>query len=128
MIRKKLPYNPVLIAYARQNRKAMTEGESILWAQLKGKKILGAKFRRQVPIGDYITDFYCHEICLVIEVQGYRHTLLDVIEKDEIRKAWLENQGLTVYEIDDQEIFTDLDNVIADIKRLVEEKRNEKRQ
>jgi very-short-patch-repair endonuclease len=59
--------------YARTNRKGMTEAERILWFALRGRRLLGFKFRRQHPIDDFIADFYCHEKKLLIELDGGYH-------------------------------------------------------
>jgi len=53
--------------FARALRKQMTRAEDILWAQLRGSRFHGAKFRRQVPIDRYVADFYRHAAKLVID-------------------------------------------------------------
>ena len=50
-----------------------TVGEILLWDQLKAKRMLGYQFNRQKPLGNYIVDFYCKKLNLVIEVDGYSH-------------------------------------------------------
>ena len=62
-----LSYRSDLKIIARRLRKNSTLSEVLLWNQLKGKKILGYQFNRQKPIGDYIVDFYCKKLGLVIE-------------------------------------------------------------
>ncbi len=57
--RKIIPYNPELKDLASQLRKNMTLSEVLLWIELKNKQMLGYDFDRQIPIGDYIVDFYC---------------------------------------------------------------------
>ncbi len=66
-MRKIIPYNPKLVAYAKELRKNMTLGEIALWREIKGKK-LGVRFSRQIPIDQYIVDFYCKDLQLAIEV------------------------------------------------------------
>ena len=63
-------------AFARALRKHMTRAEEILWAQLRGSRFHGAKFRRQVPIDRYVVDFYCHASKLVVELDGKQHEWL----------------------------------------------------
>ena len=58
---------------ARQLRKESTPAEEALWELLRDRKLQGLKFRRQVPIGDYVADFYCHELRLVVELDGEVH-------------------------------------------------------
>jgi cyclase len=57
---------------AEELRKNMTHAELLMWGILKGNQ-LGVKFRRQHPVSFYIVDFYCHELKLVIEVDGSIH-------------------------------------------------------
>ena len=59
-----------VVDLARQLRKDQTTAEQLLWACLRDRRIAGAKFRRQHPLGRYIADFYCHEANLVIELEG----------------------------------------------------------
>jgi len=51
----------------------MTSSEKLLWDKLKGKQIYGLRFRRQQAIAFFIADFYCHEVRLVIEIDGEYH-------------------------------------------------------
>ncbi len=67
-----IPYNPKLKSLARQLRKNSTLAEVLMWKNIK-QKVLGVQFHRQVPMLNYIVDFYCHEISLVIEIDGSSH-------------------------------------------------------
>jgi very-short-patch-repair endonuclease len=69
---KIIPYNPKLKSFARELRKNSTLSEVLLWQQIK-QRSYGAQFHRQVPILDYIVDFYCHELNLAIEIDGNSH-------------------------------------------------------
>jgi cyclase len=66
-------------------RRKPTHEEKLLWQFLKVNK-LGVRFKRQHPIWLYIADFYCHEIKLVIEVDGSIHNVKEVMEHDMIRR------------------------------------------
>jgi len=66
----------------------MTPAENLLWGYLKGNR-LGIKFRRQHPIDIYIADFYCHQLRLIIEVDGSIHSLPDLALSDSIRQKHL---------------------------------------
>jgi very-short-patch-repair endonuclease len=55
-----------------------------LWQKLKGKQLFGYDFHRQKPLLNYIPDFYCYELNLVIELGGYSHQFEVVVEKDEL--------------------------------------------
>ncbi len=56
---------------ARQMRREDTRAESAAWELLRDRRTLGLKFRRQVPIDRYIVDFYCPEIRVIIEIDGW---------------------------------------------------------
>jgi very-short-patch-repair endonuclease len=62
-------------AKAKALRKDETQAEKILWAKLRNNQLKGYKFRRQHPIGLYIVDFYCHQLKLVIEIDGDYHNI-----------------------------------------------------
>ena len=74
--------NPRLKLLARILRQNSTMAEIILWKNIKGRA-LGYEFHRQVPIDEFIIDFYCHELLLAIEIDGYTHDYNFV--KDESR-------------------------------------------
>ena len=82
---------------ARALRRNETLSEHRLWGWLRNRTFAGRKFRRQVPIGRYIVDFYCPELKLVIEVDGKQHET--VREHDEIRSEYLEDPGIKVVRI-----------------------------
>ncbi|MBO4740058.1 MAG: DUF559 domain-containing protein, partial [Bacteroidales bacterium] len=67
-----LPYNPALKQFSRDLRKNGVLAESLLWRHLKAKQT-GFVFNRQKPILNYIADFYCKELSLVIEIDGLSH-------------------------------------------------------
>ena len=58
---------------ARNLRKNQTNVEQILWLQLRNRRFLNYKFRRQFPIEPYIVDFICLELKLIIELDGSQH-------------------------------------------------------
>ncbi len=72
MANKLIPYRADLRARAKYLRKNLTLSEVLIWKQIKNRA-LGVQFHRQVPMLDYIVDFYCHEIGLAIEVDGNSH-------------------------------------------------------
>ena len=96
-------------------RHPMTHSEKILWNQLKNRKLNGLKFRRQHPIRFYIADFYCHELRLVIEVDGGIHKKSEVKEHDENRTAELERLGITVLRFTNEQITNKLDEALKEI-------------
>ena len=105
----------LLKAHAREHRKNMTQAESILWSQIRGKS-LGVTFFRQYIIGDYITDFACLEPKLVIEVDGGYHSEPRQVEDDISRQEWLEGQGFRVIRFTNAEVEGEMDKTINTIK------------
>ncbi len=98
MRNKIIPYNPKLKELARKLRKNSTFAEILLWKVIKGKSY-GVEFHRQVPIDEYIVDFYCHELMLVIELDGDIHGEEDVMKRDVERQERLESLGVKVVRI-----------------------------
>ncbi|MBT0813133.1 DUF559 domain-containing protein [Litoribacter ruber] len=80
-----LPYHPKLKALARELRKNSTLSEVLLWILIKNKA-LGVEFHRQVPIDNFIVDFYCHELMLAIEIDGNTHEYEEVAVNDTRRQ------------------------------------------
>jgi len=74
---------------ARQLREHCTNAERELWFRLRAGRLSGYKFRRQHPIPPYIVDFYCHELKLVVELDGSQHTYA----KDKTRTKVVQHQG-----------------------------------
>jgi very-short-patch-repair endonuclease len=107
--------NKDLVSNARVLRNNMTRAEIILWSRLREKKINGYKFRRQQPIFDYIVDFYCHELKLIIEVDGEIHSLPGKINYDSKRDKILKINGYHIIRLTNLEIQTELDSTINKI-------------
>ena len=82
--------------YARVLRGNQTPAETWLWIMLRAHRFSGFKFRRQVPIGPFIVDFYCHQERLVIELDGGQHNLLEAQSYDRRRSQFLNQKGLSV--------------------------------
>ena len=82
--------------YARALRSNQTPAETWLWRTLRAHRFSGFKFRRQVPIGPFIVDFYCHQKRLVIELDGGQHNLIEAKSYDRQRSEFLDQQGLNV--------------------------------
>jgi adenine-specific DNA-methyltransferase len=80
--------------FARPLRNAMTGTERSLWQNLRRKKIPGIRFRRQVPIGQYVADFACLKSKPIIELDGSQHA--ERVSYDEQRTRFLEEQNFRV--------------------------------
>ena len=104
---------------ARFLRNNLTAAEKALWLYLQNKKLEGYKFRRQHPLHLFIVDFYCHELGLIIEVDGAYHETKEQEEKDEKRTELLKFQGLTVLRFTNDEVSTDVETVITKIKAAI---------
>ena len=104
--------------FAAENRKNQTEAESVLWRFLQRKQ-LGAAFRRQHIIGDFIADFSCIPLKLVVEVDGKYHQLPEKMVSDEERTSWLESNGFTVLRFTNEQVLQDTNYTINKIKDTI---------
>ena len=107
---------------SRQLRKEQTAQEAKLWKHLRNRKLDGLKFRRQHPIGSYITDFCCMEKRLIIELDGNHHTEPEQAEYDKERDEALCAQGYTILRLWNNELEKDLDCVLKIISELCHDK------
>lgn len=119
--RKIIPYNPKLKAYASELRNNSTKTEIYLWMKLKGKQMYGYDFHRQKPIDNYILDFFCYELMLGIEVDGYSHQFLEVQNKDFQKEKRMNDLGITVLRFSDEQVLKEMENVIRAIVFYIEE-------
>ena len=101
--------------FARQNRREMTESETVLWNALRNER-RGIKFRRQHPIGDYIADFLCLKAKLVIEGDGGYHDKPQQQLEDQWRTEFLQSKGYRVIRFTNEEVSSQLKGVISRIK------------
>jgi very-short-patch-repair endonuclease len=101
----------------RQSLRRMPIGcERKLWSKLRNKQ-LGYKFRRQYGISNYIVDFYCPALRLVIEIDGATHGTEDEVKRDIIRQKFLESLGLAVRRYNNADIKNNFSDVIYDIQQ-----------
>jgi very-short-patch-repair endonuclease len=107
--------NRELVRKARVLRSNMTKAEIILWSKLRSRKINGFKFRRQQRIFDYIVDFYCNELKLIIEVDGEIHSFTENAIYDSKRDNILKINGYRILRFTNFEIETDLHSVVNKI-------------
>jgi len=113
------PYNPKLKELARKLRKNMTLGEVLLWQEIRNRK-LGYQFHRQVPILNYIVNFYCHELQLVIEVDGSSHDHPEIAVSDLDRQKEIEEEAIQFLRFEEAEVRKNLDRVVDVIERWIE--------
>ena len=107
---------PEIEQAARKLRNNLTPAEAILWSALRNKQLEGLRFRCQHPVGNFILDFYCPSLKLVIEVDGEIHTRQ--IDYDNARTAKLSEYGYQVLRFSNEEIMNDLPKVLTEIKRF----------
>ncbi len=100
---------------AQKLRREMTPPERILWGHLKVIKGLGFKFRRQAPIGPFITDFVCFREKLVLELDGHTHGASESQTHDRARDAFLQQQGFRVLRFANGEVIRNLQGVVETI-------------
>jgi very-short-patch-repair endonuclease len=98
------------IQRARALRKNQTDAEKLLWKHIRNRQLSGYKFRRQYPIGNYIVDFVCLSLKLVIELDGSQH--MNNTDYDDQRTQFLTMQGYTVVHFWNNELLHQTDSVL----------------
>ena len=101
----------------------MIDAEALLWMLLRNRRIAGAKFRRQHPVGRYILDFYCDEKKLGIELDGGQHG--EAVVYDQQRDGWLREQGIRVLRFWNNQMLMETEAVMEEIYRVVVENNSE---
>ena len=105
--------------YRKGLRKNLTPAEASLWILLKNKQVFGLKFRRQTSIENYIVDFYCAELKLIIELDGEPHFTQLQSAKDKNRDLRLKELGYKVLRYENQVVFDHPDFIFDDIRSLL---------
>ena len=105
-----LPFNPNLKERARELRKAGNLAEIIFWKQVRNKQFLGLDFDRQKIVGNYIVDFYCKELGVVVEIDGDSHN--EKMEYDAKRDEYLKSLGLKVYHVRAEDVLNNIEGVM----------------
>ncbi len=109
--------SPEILRFARELRNNLTDAESILWQEIRNRKLAGYKFRRQHPIDKFIVDFYCHEKKLVIELDGGIHNKLEIKEYDISRSEELEKFGIKIIRFKNEEVYQNSEGVLNKIEQ-----------
>jgi very-short-patch-repair endonuclease len=112
-----LPYPPQQRTHARRLRGEITDAEKQLWGRLRDRQLNGAKFRRQHPIGPFITDFCCVEHSLVIELDGGQH--VEQVATDNARTQFIQSHGYRVLRFWNNEVLTNLSGVLERIDEVL---------
>ncbi|MDQ0395425.1 endonuclease domain-containing protein [Labrys monachus] len=100
-------------SFARRLRASQTDVENRLWQALRGRKLDGLKFRRQVPLLAYTVDFLCAERRLIIELDGKQHDWHGAYDME--RTAEIEAMGFMILRFRNEQLTGDLDPVLQEI-------------
>ena len=114
-----LPYNPKLKQFGRDLRKHGILSEALLWKYLKNKN-MGFVFNRQKPILNYIADFYCGKLNLVVEIDGASHFSAEAQKQDIERDRQMRVLGLTVIRVLDKDVRNNPENVARSIIEMAQ--------
>ena len=98
------PYDPEGVKQARALRRNATAAEKVVWDLLRGRRMLGLKFRRQQPVAGFVLDFYCSQARIGIELDGSVHESPDAQRWDAGRDAALARHGIAVIRIKNEAI------------------------
>ena len=104
---------------AERLRRDMTATEKIIWDRVC-KNQLGVRIRRQHPIWKFIADFYCHEVKLIIEIDGGIHLRSENKEYDISRDIILKEFKIEILRFNNDEVINEPDLVIEKIRRTIE--------
>ncbi len=105
--------------FARTLRKNMTSAELKLWGYIRRRQ-LRHRFRRQLPVGNYIIDFASLQTSLAIEIDGGQHYGKEQRKKDQQRTRYLESLGFTVIRFNNHEVLSNIEGVVECIGEVLE--------
>ena len=111
---------------ARRLRSDQTNAENRLWSRLRGRQLEGFKFRRQHSIGPFVTDFFCLEAKLVIELDGSQHA--DQLQDDERRTEFIRDAGYKVLRFWNHQVISEIDEVVQRIADALEQSRRARKE
>lgn len=112
-------YNPKLKEFARELRSSsISNAEKFIWKAALSRRQLGVSFKRQRPILNYIVDFFCSELNLIIEIDGNSHCFK--AKEDRIRQDNLEKLGYTVVRYNEGDVLNQFDEVYEELVHIVE--------
>ncbi|MBI3866117.1 MAG: DUF559 domain-containing protein [Planctomycetia bacterium] len=109
---------------AKELRRTQTEAETFVWDQLRSRRFRGFKFRRQVPLGNYIVDFICLDRRVIVELDGGQHNESGQHEYDERRDAWLRGEGFEVLRFWNSDVFTEWEAMAEGIWHALERRQS----
>jgi very-short-patch-repair endonuclease len=118
-VKKDIFNKPLSRDKRRALRKNSTEAEKKFWEKVRGKRLLGLKFRRQHGIGNYIVDFYCPKLKVVVEIDGESHFTDYGQDYDRVRTEFLNELGIKVVRFSNDEVMRNIEGVFSRLKDIV---------
>jgi very-short-patch-repair endonuclease len=116
-MRTKPPTDSIILDRARRLRREMTEAERKLWRFLRDRTLVGVKFRRQVPIGNFIADFCCLDSRLIVELDGGQHA--DQEDADASRSRFLAKEGFRVLRFWNEQVLNGAEFAVEEILAVI---------
>ena len=114
-----IPYNTKLRNFSRKLRNYSTKGEVFLWMQLRAGKMQGYQFNRQKPLRNFIVDFYCGALNLVVEVDGKYHLAPAQVVRDRFRQRILESYNLNFLRFPEMDVRNKMYWVLEEIRLYI---------
>ncbi len=110
--------SPIIFANAKKLRNEPTPSETIFWSLLK-QHFPNLRFKRQHPISNYIADFYCHKLKLVIEIDGSVHRDEEVKINDKLRDEFMYSLNLQIVRFTNEEVCKNGEVVVKKLKDII---------
>jgi len=121
-------HNKELRSLAGALRKNMTKAEACLWKYvLRAGMLKGYTFNRQRPVMDFIADFFCKKLWLVVEVDGVTHHQEESYLKDRLKEEELERAGFHVVRFTNEEVLSNIEGVRLALESCVEQREKQLR-
>lgn len=112
--------SPYLFKLAKELRDAPTEAESVTWQFLSMEPFKKYNFRRQHPLANYIADFYCHSLKLVIEIDGAIHLKTEQKQYDNFRDEDMHGLGIKVLRFSNRQVLEEAEMVKLIIQQTID--------
>ncbi|HEV2832320.1 MAG TPA: endonuclease domain-containing protein [Hanamia sp.] len=111
--------SPIIFANAKRLRNEPTASEIIFWGLLK-QHFADYRFKRQHPVSQYIADFYCHKLKLVVEIDVGIHLSKDAIKNDKLRDEFMNSLNLKIIRFTNDEVCKNGEEVVKKLRELIE--------
>ena len=105
------------VKFARRLRQKQTDAERLLWFRLRDRRLVGWKFKRQVPIDRFIVDFFCPDAKLILEIDGGQHD--ERRARDENRTVLLESKGYLVLRFWNNDVIGNMEGVLEEVLNTI---------